>query len=224
MPNQILRTILFLSTVSVVVIFFVYKGFGWPYDRESMEACIAFSVFSLSTILHGVFLHKKVGDNHFQQNAVKLGLFVGILWSIEIGINNILRPKLPYRDIIDNIFWFVIALFIFLSSIYSFLISKKISQGIQAGAWIGFASGAVAAITALCVIVFGMSQILLDPLNVDEWSVRGASSGVPNIAVYFAYQTLAGAVLHLIVLGILMGFVLGLAGSIVGKIFQHLRD
>jgi hypothetical protein len=37
------------------------------------------------------------------------------------------------------------------------------------------------------------------------------------MVVYFAYQTLAGAVLHLVVLGIIMGLLLGGVGGVLGR-------
>jgi len=39
----------------------------------------------------------------------------------------------------------------------------------------------------------------------------------PTMAAYFAFETLAGALLHLTAAGLAMGFVLGVAGSLLGK-------
>ncbi len=38
------------------------------------------------------------------------------------------------------------------------------------------------------------------------------------MATYFAYQTLAGALLHLVVLGAILGLILGLVGGALGKL------
>ena len=62
-----------------------------------------------------------------------------------------------------------------------------------------------------------MPLLLHDPLNQAEWAMRGPTSDAPSMAVYFAYQTLAGALLHLIVLGALMGVMLGPIGGMLGK-------
>ena len=70
---------------------------------------------------------------------------------------------------------------------------------------------------ALAVIVFGMRFITQDPLNVAEWAVRGHGSQAPSMAAYFGFETFTGAFLHLIVLGIAMGALLGVAGGGIGK-------
>jgi hypothetical protein len=95
--------------------------------------------------------------------------------------------------------------------------SKKFSDGLLSGFWTGLSSGAVACITALLLVVFGMNYILLDPLNQKEWMDVKASMNFPDMAVYFAYQTFAGAIMHLFVLGIFMGLFLGTIGGLAGK-------
>ena len=82
------------------------------------------------------------------------------------------------------------------------------------------ASGAIACCMALSLIVFGMPFIVRDPLNSAEWAERGSTSGAPNMASYFAYQTFAGAFLHLVVLGVLMGALLGAFGGLVGRMIR----
>ncbi|MEI7661681.1 MAG: hypothetical protein WCK34_05780 [Bacteroidota bacterium] len=139
------------------------------------------------------------------------------MWTVEIGINNILRPGLPLRDIVDNVFWASIALFILMTAIYYTRKTGKISQGIISGFWSGLSSGAVACLTALILIVFGMNLILADPLNIREWSDVKANTDFPGMAVYFAFQTLAGAIMHLVILGAVMGLILGLIGGLTGK-------
>ncbi len=44
-----------------------------------------------------------------------------------------------------------------------------------------------------------MPLILKDQLNIKEWADLKEATHYPSMAVYFAYQTLAGAMLHLIV-------------------------
>jgi hypothetical protein len=159
--------------------------------------------------------------------GISVGLFLGLLWVIEIGINNFIAPPLPARDTMDNIFWGVIALMIFISALFAAKRTGRIWAGIEAGAWSGFVSGAVACWMALSLIVFGMKFILQDPLNVAEWAERGLASSASSMASYFAYQTFAGAFLHLTVLGILMGTLLGLLGGGFGKVLNrlaHQRD
>jgi hypothetical protein len=148
-----------------------------------------------------------------QPAATGFGLGVGLLWAIEIGINNFLAPPLPGRDIIDNLFWGAIAILLFAGSLIAAWQARRWRSGVSFGFWSGLASGAVACGMALAMVVFGMRFLLHDPLNVAEWGARSVSEPAPSMAAYFAYQTLAGALLHLIGLGALMGAALGALGG-----------
>ncbi len=214
MSTFILKVILLISCGLSFVILFLYRGNNWPFNQQALEALIACGIISLGTCLYILAVRKtKIG----QQKMIKWGLYLGLLWTMEIAMNNVLQPPLPQRDIYDDLFWAIIAIVIFILSTGSSYQSNHVSDGIKTGFWSGLASGAVACLTALIVIVFGMPYILSDALNVAEWSARGASSGIPTMSVYFAYQTLAGAFLHLLVLGVGMGLLLGLLGGIQGK-------
>src|SRR5947209_4843793 len=218
MSWKILRINLLISLLLVMCTFFLYRGTNWPLGVQGMEAAGAFVLlFAMNLTL---FLTKrKTADLHiFQQKSVTLGLLTGLLWTVEIGMNNILQPALPLRDILDDIFWTVIALIIAGVSIRYAYRTNEIRMGLKVGFWSGLSSGTVACLTALFFVVAGMQFLLHDPLNSAEWSARGATSGTPNMATYFAYQTLAGALLHLVVLGAMMGIVLGLIGGALGKI------
>ncbi|GHO55090.1 hypothetical protein KSB_35650 [Ktedonobacter robiniae] len=152
-----------------------------------------------------------------------MGLGAGLFWTAEISMNNILMFGLPLRDILDDLFWAVIALIILGASLQWTYKTNDIHIGMNVGFWSGLSSGAIACLTGLIFVVFGMPLLLHDPLNLAEWSARGATSGAPNMAVYFAYQTLAGALGHLVVLGAMMGLVLGLLGGALGKVGYVLR-
>jgi hypothetical protein len=219
MVHKIVLWCLSLSLLLSILIYFLYRGYNWPFGIQGFEALGASSILLL-TLLSYLFLDKKTHARAQIEKSTKAGLFIGLLWTAEIAMNNILIPPLPARDIYDDIFWAIIALLIFIISLYSSFKTKKISIGIKAGLWSGFATGIVACLTALILIVFGMHFILNDPLNIAEWSQRGASSHTPSMGVYFAYQTLAGAIMHLLILGILMGGVLGLLGGLIGKAFS----
>jgi hypothetical protein len=154
-------------------------------------------------------------------HAIDLGMVLGLLWIIEIGINNFIAPGLPARDIIDNIFWAVIALLLFVYTVIGSYREDRIRTGIRVGAWMGIISGIFACFMALSMIVFGMHFIVQDPLNVAEWTLRAGDSNAPTMAAFFAYETLAGAFLHLIVLGLFMGILLGVFGGTVGKVAKQ---
>ncbi len=156
-----------------------------------------------------------------ERNSVILfGLILGLLWVVEIGINNFIAPPLPARDIIDNIFWAAIAVSILVfSTIYAYQ-KASLLRGVEAGVWSGFVSGLLACLMALLVVVFGMHFILRDPLNIAEWAGRGAGIQTPRMAAYFAFETFAGAYGHLTLLGPVMGGLLGLVGGIIGKVIR----
>jgi hypothetical protein len=160
--------------------------------------------------------------NVWNQRAAGYGIAIGLLWLVEICINNLAVPPLPYRDEIDNAFWAVIALSILALAAASAYRSNRILAGIKAGTWGGFASGMVACWTALMMTVFGMRFMLRGPLNIAEWSQRGASTPATSKAAYFAFETFAGAMMHLIILGFVMGALLGVAGGSIGKLARKL--
>lgn len=156
------------------------------------------------------------------ERAIRVGLALGGLWVIEIGVNNILAPPLPGRDIFDDVIWAAIALGILVLAAWSAQQAGRFTAGLAAGLWSGLASGLAACATALAMIVFGMGFVAQDPLNVAEWAERGAGSGAPSLAAYLAGEMLAGAVLHLLILGLAMGVVLGVAGGGLGWLWRRL--
>lgn len=219
--KQLLKGIVLLSILLVIEIYPTYRSASFPFGLQALECLV--SVFILCVTFLFLWKANLRQLNYDQDRSIRLGLFFGILWTIEIGINNIIRPGLPLRDIVDNSFWVTIALLILGLSIFYARRTKKISRGIISGFWSGLASGAVACLTALLLIVFGMELILRDPLNIKEWSDVKTSSDLPGMAVYFAYQTLMGALMHLVILGVVMGLLLGFIGGILGKAFSMLR-
>jgi len=198
----------------------------YSYDTLSMiESGIGFTIL-LATVGFLWFYRKRLNE---PRNPVALdrttivGIVLGLLWFIEIGINNLIAPPLPLRDIIDNAFWAAIALAIFVLAIVSAYQTGSILHGMKVGAWSGLVSGLLACWTALSLIVFGIDFITRDPLNVAEWVVRGADTQAPTMAAYFAFETFAGAFLHLVVLGLVMGGLLGVIGGFIGESVGQVR-
>jgi hypothetical protein len=174
-----------------------------------------------SLLILWIFRDKIMDD--LQKRNVALGLGFGLLWTFEIGINNLIRPGLPLRDNIDNIFWAIIASLILILAAWETYQAKKIFYGIKSGFWSGIASGSVACLTALIFVVFGMKYLLIDPLNIKEWTDIKAAENSPGMDVYFAYQTFAGGIMHLIILGAIMGLLLGTVGGFLGKTLLYLK-
>jgi hypothetical protein len=75
---------------------------------------------------------------------------------------------------------------------------------------------------ALCLICFGMDFLARDPLALVEYAARGQESGAPDLRTYLAYETLAGALGHLFVLGIGAGVLLGALAGGIGRALKAL--
>jgi hypothetical protein len=81
----------------------------------------------------------------------------------------------------------------------------------------GLVSGLLACLTGLLLVATGMRLLTRDPLLIAEYAARGPASGAPDLATYVAYETLAGALGHLLVLGLAMGALLGALGGLLGR-------
>ncbi len=195
-------------------------GIAYAYDRVSFTASAVGLLLLVGAAALLALLRRRASapDRAAAIHcATVVGIGLGLLWVVEIGINNLVAPPLPQRDVIDDVFWGTIAAGILAYASAAAYRSDRVTSGIEAGAWSGFVSGALACGAALSLIVFAMGLILHDPLNVTEWAARGAASGAPTMAAYFAYETFAGAMLHLTVLGVVMGGLLGIVGGAIGK-------
>ena len=213
--NILIKIILFLCSILSTSIFFMYRPMLWPFGFEAI-ICVASSILFLLLLFVFRRLETKFIDNQQKANII-FGLTIGLLWTIEISINNFIQPCLPDRDIIDNTFWGIISLILLIKIIRDTYHSNKIISGIKTGLVTGFTSGLVACATALFLIVFFINYIIKDPLNAKEWTDIKGLSYSKDISVYFAYQTYAGAMLHLYILGLLFGLIFGILGGFMGK-------
>jgi hypothetical protein len=209
-------TIISLVLVLIVALLYSYSTLSIIESGAGLTLLIAVAGF--------LWLYpRRIGPRHDSpetHRAILAGMVLGLLWIIEININNFAAPPLPARDIIDNIFWAIIALSILFLAVFQAYRTASIIRGVKIGLWSGIISGLLACAMALLIIVFGMHFITRDPLNVTEWAEYGATSDAPSMAAYFAFETLAGAFGHLIILGIIMGGLLGIIGGFLGKSLQ----
>ena len=207
-----------LSIISMLLVGIVAFRFSYS-SLSAIESGIGFiALFGCAGALWLYRNRPSRSMNSVERNGVIFfGIILGLLWIIEISINNFIAPPIPARDIVDNIFWAIIAFSILAFSIIQAYRKNSLVLGIEAGIWNGFVSGLMACGMALCIVVFGMRFILQDPLNVSEWVGLGIGSTAPNMAAYFAFETFAGAFGHLIILGLVMGSLLGVIGGSVGK-------
>jgi cytochrome bd-type quinol oxidase subunit 2 len=220
-PVYILLCILLLSELLVPWITFNYAYDAFSRLAAGLGFAALLAAFGATWLITRT---TRQGEARTPLDEVTLlGLFLGLVWMIEIAFNNAVAPPLPARDIIDNVFWALIAIAIAVASAAAAYRSGRLSQGIAVGAWSGFVSGVVACGTGLALVVLGMPLLLSDPLNLAEWSNRAKDSTAPTMASYLAYETLAGAFLHLVVSGIGMGFVLGWIDGTLGKVAQRGR-
>lgn len=210
-----------LNIILVISIYFLYRPYSWPTGLESLGCLLSLILLAVTVFL--LWFLKDRFTNNLQKRNVELGLCIGLLWTIEIGINNIIRPGLPLRDNIDDVFLAIIALIILIIAIRGAFQTNKFLCGVKSGFWCGLASGAIACFTALILIVFGMKYLLLDPINIKEWTDIKASNNSPGMDVYFTYQTFAGANMHLFILGAMLGLFLGFIGGIAGKTLRILK-
>jgi hypothetical protein len=216
-PVVLSKYLLITSAVLVAVIYLLYPALQWSLKLEAGACLFSFILLIAFALIIEKFKHKLSGKS--KQNLLA-GLYFGLLWTIEISMNNFIQPKLPLRDYLDNIFWGIIAVLILYVSYKDAFNEKKIIAGIKAGFFSGFASGIIACITALALICFGMKLLLKDAVNIAEWTDMKNQTPYPNMASYFAYQTFAGAILHLVLLGIIMGLLLGIIGGLLGKLLS----
>jgi hypothetical protein len=201
-------------------------AWSYSYDtRSELESGLGFAILA-ATAWFVWFYRKRLkqrGDPLVPGDATLVGIIAGLLWVIEISINNFIAPPLPLRDRIDDSFWAVIALLILGLATVSAYQSGSLLRGLKDGAWSGLVSGMLACWAALALIVFGMGLITRDSINIAEWADRGAGTHAPSMAAYFAFETFAGALLHLVVLGLVMGSLLGIIGGILGKSAAQVR-
>jgi hypothetical protein len=213
--NNIFGVSMVLNIILVIAIYFNYRPYSWPVGLESLGCLVSVILMAAALLIIWKFKEKIIDDS--QARNVALGLGFGLLWTIEISINNLFTPPLPLRDDIDNIFWAIIALLILLTATRDSYQTNKYLNGVKSGFWSGIASGTIACLTALTFVVFGMKYLLMDPLNIKEWTDIKATENTPGMDVYFAYQTFAGAIMHLIILGAIMGLFLGVIGGFIGR-------
>jgi hypothetical protein len=212
--------LLVISLTLAIVTYLLYRGPGWPLGTQAMEGLIAILVIAV-TLVFGLWVGRR--SRYRADRSLLVGLSIGLLWTVEICINNFIHPGLPWRDIIDDAFWALVTALIVSYVAARAYHARTILAGLEAGLWSGFASGLVACVTGLLITVFGIQLVVNDPLSVMEWRQQGSQSGLTDPVVFSAYETLFGAIGHLHLIGTLMGIFLGLIGGLAGwAAWRHL--
>ena len=213
---------LLIAALAAALLLTAVIGVQYVYDGRTLAYDLAAGLVLAVHLLVLLWIWPRGSQSqlaHVRQIGLWTGLGLGLLWAAEISYNNVLAPPLPGRDIVDDVFWGLIALGLLILAAWM-AYRHGWASGVWAGTWGGFGSGLLACLVAQGMVVFGMALITHDPLNVQEWTAIASSSGAPSMAAYFAFETLAGALLHLIVLGTLMGLLLGGVGGLVGGLLR----
>lgn len=202
--------LLVISLGLVVAVYLLYRAPDWPVGTQGAEGLAAIVIVAV-TLTFGLWFGRR--SAYRADRSLEVGLSIGVLWAVEISINNFLTPALPWRDIVDNVFWAVVAAAILTYSTARAYRARSVVAGVEAGLWTGFASGLVACVTALLITVFGIQLIVNDPLTSVDFQRQAGHLTDP--AVFSAYETLFGALGHLHLIGTFMGVILGVVGGLI---------
>jgi hypothetical protein len=211
-------TLVGLSAFGVLLVSII--SLRYAYDRSSAIECgICFAIMLTVTAAMNQLRRGAWGGEHLVAvvPSTRVGAILGVLWIAEMALNNIVAPLDPARQRWDNLILGVIALALLVHAVMHSYRANSLSLGIRVGLWVGFVSGLVACCAGLSFVAFGMRFLLADPYSVIEFAERGAAARVPNMATYLAFETMPGAFLHLFILGLGLGGILGLLGGAIGK-------
>jgi hypothetical protein len=189
-------------------------------------ALIGLALIALSAILALLLGSRRPFAGEGKSLGAWVGALTGLLWVVEISFNNFVDPQISTeraRFYVDNGFWAAVALTILAAAVAISARTGRISAGIRAGLWSGYISGVISCLMGLSLVLFWMRFLLRDPINIREFAARGSGASRATMASYFAYETMAGSLGHLFVLGAMMGLVLGSTGGLIGALVARLR-
>lgn len=126
----LLRILIIFCIVLSISVFFLYHTRSWPAGIEPL-GCLAAAV-SLVFLLLALILGKNRFFSESDWGYLTTGLFIGLLWTAEISINNIICPDVPLRDRIDDSFWALIAFLILLNSVRASFSSNSFMGSVRA--------------------------------------------------------------------------------------------
>lgn len=211
-----------LALFACALLFNITTLIRYPADSAHLSYGVTLLFLLMSLVGGTMWLGWRVSSAQSvsaRVSGIGAGFFFGMLWVLEIGFNhlpaNVATPTTTF--LVDNGVWGLVAAGTFLLGAMSTRRSGQLTTGVQVGYWSGIISGLIACITGLLLVLFLMNLVVGDPHTNQEYALRGPSSGVSDIGTYFAYELLTGSVLHVLVLGIGMGTVMGVLGGLLGK-------
>ncbi|MGW5667877.1 hypothetical protein [Micromonospora sp. NPDC003776] len=141
------------------------------------------------------------------------GLVLGGLWIAEIAFNNLTPHTVSTpaaRGVLDNATWAVVAVVTAGTAAAATARTRRWRSGLRTGVWSGVGSGLGAALGGALLLSIFRPSVENDPLMRAEWLQRGPGVDLP---VYVTRETMAGVGVHLWVLGVVQGALLGLIAS-----------
>jgi hypothetical protein len=213
-----------LGMLLVAVAMVRYPGGGEMASQYLAEGTIALLILAglIAWLLRWGIRASETDVTGAARRGMIAGSIMGIFWVFEIAFNNLVPRNIATesaRFVVQNGIWALIALGMLAIGVAPARRLGRVTAGAVAGFWSGLVSGLIACVMGLVVVVFWLDQVLSDPFSIQEWAERGPASGAPDMATYFAYQTMGGDILHLLVLGVAMGALLGLIGGLIGWAF-----
>jgi hypothetical protein len=195
------------------------------YPGHEKPALIGLALIALCAILALLLGSRRPFAGEGKSLGAWIGALTGFFWLVEISFNNFVDPRISTeraRFYVDNGFWAAIALTILAAAIAISASTGRMIAGVRAGLWSGCISGVISCLMGLSLVLFWMRFLLRDPINIREFAARGNGASAATMASYFAYETLAGSLGHLFVLGAMMGLLLGLTGGLIGALVARL--
>lgn len=216
-----------LSLLCLAIILLRYPGIGSA--RVAHIESVLVSSFFILAVAAFIAWRMRVATSQETADArtgIILGLVCGGAWILEISFNNFVDPVISTahaRFFVDNTVWALIYLITLVVSFLRTVRSGKIASAMRVGLWSGLSSGLLACVMGLLLVVVWMPYLLRDPLNIGEYAARGGAEQSSDMATYFAYETIFGAVGHLVLLGIGFGVALGILGGLLARLLIFFR-
>lgn len=152
-----------------------------------------------------------------------VGLFLGGVWIVEIGLNNLTPPSwatAATRGVLDNAVWAFVGLATAGFAAFAASTTGRFRTGLRVGVWSGVGSGVGAALGGALLLAFFRWSVERDPLMMSEYARLGAGFDFP---AYVTKETMAGVGGHLWVIGVAQGALLGAIGAALGWLLWRAR-
>jgi len=183
-----------------------YTPSGWAGQIPGLCVWLA-----MAMVAPGFWLWRQSSLEAWPQSR-RVGRWIGILWCLEIVFNNGPWHSLnvwAIRAWVDNGVWLTTTLLVVYHAVERRRAGARRVDTVKAAATASLLGGVYAALTALAFIHGGLQWVIADPISQAEWSTVHVSFPLLRADDYFAYETLAGAIGHVLFLGLFAGTLIG---------------